>query len=102
VLLPITSVARDVDTTDLTDLTTAERTGPAVWVAGGLEVPFNRDLTQDEVDAVVLRLTTVDDGEEQLRGAVEAFLSVESPTVAEQRAQLKSLTHLVLRLLETR
>lgn len=99
-LLPITAVARDVDSTDLSDLTTAMRTGPAVWSNGGLEIPFDRELTQSEVDAIALRLTTSDSAEEADHQKLVDYLAKTSPTAAEQRAHLKIVTRLLLRVLD--
>lgn len=101
--LDISTVARSVDDTDFADLTTAKRTGSAVWVDDGvLEIPFDRDLTPAEADAVALRLTTQDSAEEQLRKALEAYLQLTSPTAAQNAAVLKPLARLALRLLDKR
>lgn len=95
---PVTTVARPVDQTDLSDLTTARRTGPATWTEDGqLDIPFSRALTPTEVAAIVTRLTTVDSGEETLRKACETFLKLDAPTAEQTSAQVKVLTRIVLR-----
>lgn len=94
--------ARDVDSLDLSDLTTAQRTGPARWVGEDrLEVPFDRDLTADEAEAVRVRITSengTSDTENLRRAALAAFranrdyLAVASPTSAQVRDQVAALT----------
>lgn len=59
-LLPIATLARDFDTTDISDLTASVATGPAEWTDAGLVVPFNVDPSAGEVEAIVARLLTPD------------------------------------------
>lgn len=99
-LLPITTVARPVDDVDLSDLTTAVRTGPAVWTDDGLDIPFDRDLTPDEVAAVVLRLTTVDAADEQARVMLTDYLNNAAPSAEETDAQVRLLTALAVKLMD--
>lgn len=88
----IRSVVRPVDDTDLSDLTTAKRLGPAAWASDGvLEIPFDRPLTDAETAAIERRLTTRDGDEEQQRATLEAYLSLTSPTTAQTRDALRAL-----------
>lgn len=98
-LIPVPFVLRSVDDVDLSDVTDAVRTGPAVWVDGGLEVPFDRDLTPDEVTAIARRLMSVDATEEQQWIAVETYLDDPAPDLTAITAQVRVLTDLALRLL---
>jgi len=92
-LIPIRTVARSVDDTDLSDLTTAKRTGPAMWTENGLEIPFSRTLTDSEVAAITRRLTSADGAEEQLRAVLTS-----SSTTSDTAALLRALAQMVLRL----
>ena len=91
-LIPIRTVARSVDDTDLSDLTTAKRTGPAMWTENGLEIPFSRTLTDSEVAAITRRLTSADGAEEQLRAVLTSASS------SDTAALLRALAQMVLRL----
>lgn len=97
----IGNVVRPVDQTDFSDLTTATRKGAATWQDdGSLEIPFSRTLTDDEVAAITIRLSTADDEQEQARWAVqaalavnEAYLALPSPKTSTQvEAQVDALT----------
>lgn len=97
----VARLPRAADSVDISDLTTAKRSGPAVWVDDGvLEVPFDRDLTQTEIDAIRLRLMSESSSEEGDRKAAANYLALTSPTVAQSAAQLQRLTRLVLGLLD--
>lgn len=99
-------LARPVDDTDLSDLTTARRTGPARWVpdeVNVLEIPFDRDLTATEQEAVLLRLTTpTQEAEtqqqtlEEVAATLAAYLAAPSTSPAQDKAQIKALTRAVV------
>lgn len=99
--LPIQSLARSVDDVDLSSVTTAKRTGPAVWVGEGvMDIPFDRPLTDTEADAVALLLASQDDDEAHGRKKARDFLDDDAPNLADITAQVQTLTDLVLRLLD--
>lgn len=100
--VPVFTIAHaNVDDVDFSDVTTAVRTGPAVWAEDGtLDIPFDRDLTAVELAAVRRRLesrTTVLEG---LREGCEAYLDLPTPTAAQNAAQLKRMTRVLLVLLQ--
>lgn len=99
-LFALATVARSVDLTDFSDLTDAQRAGPAQWTAGGLDIPFDRDLTDDEVTAITARLLTTDSAEEEQRALIAAYLSNPAPTPEETVTQLRVLTALALKLMD--
>lgn len=95
----INALAGHADSTDLTDLTDAQRTGPAYWLpdeVGVLEIPFDRDLTDDEVAAITDRLSapTIEDAQ----AAVAAYLKIPDPSSQDNADQLRALTTLLLKL----
>jgi hypothetical protein len=91
------TVARPVDDVDFSDLTTATRTGPAVWLEdGGLEIPFDRDLTDAEVAAVVNRLLTPDAAKEEIRRVLTGYLANPAPTPTETQAAWDTIAEAVL------
>lgn len=95
--LPIRTLGRPVADVNLSQATTAQQTGPASWTADGeLDIPFDRALTPAEVDAVVLQLTSASDAEATLRTSCATYLALSAPTVAQNTAQVKLLTRLVL------
>lgn len=56
---------RSPDDVDLSDLTTASRTGEPVWLEDGtLDIPFDRPLSADEQALIRRRLLTADATEE--------------------------------------
>ena len=92
----IRTLVRPADV-DVSDLTTAKRTGLPEWVKDGvLEIPFDRRLSGVEVAAVKLRLTTADAAEEALHRQLAAYLTVKDPSATQTAAQVKALTRLVL------
>lgn len=95
---PIRTLARAVDDVDLSSATTAKRVGPPTWVGGELEIPFDRTLTAAEAEAVTLLLTSETDAEAGWRSAISAYLDLAAPTAAQDKAQIKALTRMVLRL----
>jgi hypothetical protein len=91
------TVARSVDDTDLSDLTTAARTGPAVWLEdGALEIPFDRDLTDTEVAAISNRLLTTDAAKEAIRWVLVQYTANEAPTAAETRQAWDTIAEAVM------
>lgn len=100
-LIPVTFVARSVDAVDFSDLTDAARTGPASWTDDGLDIPFDRDLSDDEVAAIGRRLMSTDATEEQQWTAVVQYLSNTAPDLAALTAQVDVLTQLAIRLLNS-
>ncbi|MCW3041181.1 MAG: hypothetical protein JWM31_3086 [Solirubrobacterales bacterium] len=82
-------------------MTTAVRTGPATWVAPGvLEIPFNRDLTATEIAGVRQLLAAPTDAAAQWRQQVTDFLALTSPTPTQSADAIRSLSRLVLDLLD--
>src|SRR4051812_44333092 len=99
----IAALARSADGVDFTSVTDAEQTGPAQWVdVGVLEIPFDRDLTPAETDAVVLLLTSASTAEADLRKTCTDYLALAAPTTAQNAAQIKALTRLALAAFEAR
>lgn len=80
--LILTTTARTVDDVDLSDLTSAQRTGPAVWDEDGLlRVPFDRDLTADEEALIRRRLLTRDaDQESEVATMQDALVALAGKT----------------------
>jgi hypothetical protein len=96
----IRTLAAHADSVDLSDLTNAHRTGPAFWdpdEAGVLEIPFDRDLTDAERDAITNRLSAPEP--EDARAEVAAYLNLTSPSGKESENQIRALTRLVLELI---
>lgn len=92
-------LARPADEVDLSPATTATRNGPAAWAEDGrLEIPFDRDLSPEEVAAVTLLLTSPTNTEAALRDHAQRFLAIAQPTAADNTAMLKNLARLVLEL----
>ncbi len=95
------ALARPADDVDLSSVTTAKRTGPAVWVApGSLEVPFSRTLTATEVAAVRELLTAPTDAVATWRGQVQDYLAQTSPSTADNAAAIKNMARLLLDVLD--
>jgi hypothetical protein len=91
------TVARSVDDTDLSDLTTAARTGPAVWADdGSLDIPFDRDLTDTEVAAISNRLLTTDAAKEAIRWVLVQYTANEAPTAEETRQAWDTIAEAVM------
>jgi hypothetical protein len=91
------TVARPVDDVDFSDLTTATRTGPAVWLEdGGLEIPFDQDLTDTEVAAVVNRLLTADAAKEAIRWVLVQYRDNPAPTPAETQEAWNTIADAVI------
>lgn len=89
------TLARNVDAVDLSDLTTAKRTGPAEWVSAGvLDIPFDRVLTTVEVAAITLRLTNKTNDLAILCGNLDTFLATASPTSTQVVSAFKDLIRL--------
>lgn len=61
--VPPGALLRPADT-DLSDLTDCVRTGPARWVTGGLEIPFEPEPSEAEQAAIRRRLLTRDADDE--------------------------------------
>jgi hypothetical protein len=97
----IQALARDADT-DVSDLTSAKRTGPAVWAEGGngLDIPFDRPLSAAEVEAVTVRLTSATTTEETFRTSAVAYLALSNPSPGDNTAQLQRVTRLLLSMLD--
>jgi hypothetical protein len=96
----ISNLARPADA-DVSDLTSAKRTGPPAWTDdGGLEIPFDRTLSPAEVEAVTVRLTSATTTEETFRTSTVAYLALSNPSVADNTAQLQRVTRLLLSMLD--
>lgn len=100
----IDKLARPADDVDLSAVTGgAKRTGPARWdpnEPGVLILPFDRELTPAEEAAVVLRLQSPSDDEATWRASAAAWLSVANPSVVQNTEHLRTLTRLMLNLLD--
>lgn len=93
----LATLARPVDDTDFSDLTTAQRTGPATWTDdGGLDIPFDRELTATEVAAISNRLLTPDAGKENIRWVLVQYLANPAPTPAETKTAWDTIAEAVL------
>ena len=74
-ILEVATLARAADV-DVSDLTTAKRTGRARWVSPTrLSIPFDKDPTPAEVAAIRRRLTTATPEEEALVASMESSLA---------------------------
>lgn len=60
---------------DFSDLTTATQTGPAAWVDGVVEIPFDHEPSEVEQSAIRLRLLTRDAAHEAQVKAMQAALA---------------------------
>lgn len=74
-IFAITTLARPADELDFSDLTASVVTGPASWVEGGLEIPFEPDPSPAEVKRIIIRLESENLNEETLRVQAEAALA---------------------------
>jgi hypothetical protein len=76
----ISNLARPADT-DVSDLTSAKRTGSPIWTEdGGLEIPFDRVLTPAEVKAITVRLTSATPTAESFRATAASYLALSNPS----------------------
>jgi hypothetical protein len=93
----LATLARPVDDTDFSDLTTATRTGPAVWTEdGALDIPFDRDLTDTEVAAISNRLLTADATKDRIRWVLVQYRENPAPTPAETQEAWNTIADAVI------
>jgi hypothetical protein len=93
-------LARVADELDFSDLTDCNKTGPAMSVADGVEIPFAPDPTPEEAARIAIRLSSADADEERARllvndtmTATDAFLNETEPrTLAQIEAQVVALS----------
>jgi len=94
--IQIATLARPADV-DLSDLTTANRVGPAHWVDDTtLEIPFDRELTTAETAAIRNRLITPDASMEQVRQLLADYIAKPTTTPADDAQALKLMARAVL------
>jgi hypothetical protein len=91
-----------VDDIDFSDLITAERTGPAVWVSEGvLEIPLSVEPTPEQAVAIRTRLTTRNLNEETIMNRARELYTdlraIRNTTGSLSNAQLSNAVRVLAR-----
>lgn len=83
---PPEGLARPADT-DVSDLTSAKRNGPAKWIdETTIEIPFKTEPTEAEQELIVRRLLTRDEAEETQTETMQTILAKVTGTDAVSQA----------------
>jgi hypothetical protein len=96
----ISNLARPADT-DVSDLTSAKRTGPPAWTEdGGLEIPFDRYPVAGRGRGCHGPADLRDHDRGDVPHVGGAYLALSNPSPGDNTAQLQRVTRLLLSMLD--